>query len=440
FLRPRGKSELLLDLLLDPAIGLPDALFEAHLRLPAEHPPQPRVVGVAAAHALRAGDVALTQRDAGNLADDVGELVDRDQPIRTEIQRLAVVRCHQPLDALEAVADVAERSRLLAVAPDVDLALAGQLRRRHLAAHRRRRLLASAVPGAERTVDVVEAHDARLDPVVLTVMRAEPLCDQLLPAVGVLRLGRVGVFFLQRRHRGFGLLVLGVDARRRRIEIALHAGGARRLERVEVDQRVVVENQAVVRRDVAHAAHVGGERVDVIDAGSRGARVRRLAQIEDEELVGGRALVLGALDVDAADPVPLAFQIADEMMADESAGAGDEYPRHDCFAAIGIRHPVPNARSVTLRPGAACFRLNSAIRTSRSTRSTVARSNPAATISSAVWCRSTCRCRMSSSTSYGGSESWSVWFGRSSADGAFVSVASGMIGRPADSFRQRDTR
>ena len=39
--------------------------------------------------------------------------------------------------------------------------------------------------------------------------------------------------------------------------------------------------------------------------------------------------------------------------------------------AIGIRQPVPNARSVTFRPGAACLRLNSATRTSRSTRATV---------------------------------------------------------------------
>lgn len=78
---------------------------------------------------------------------------------------------------------------------------------------------------------------------------------------------------------------------------------------------------------------------------------------------------------------------------------------HSCFAAIGIRHPVPNARSVTFRPGAACFRLNSAARTIRSTRSTVAGSNPAATIADADSCRSMWRCRIGSSTSYGGSES-----------------------------------
>src|SRR5207253_2741164 len=49
------------------------------------------------------------------------------------------------------------------------------------------------------------------------------------------------------------------------------------------------------------------------------------------------------------------------------------------FAAIGIRQPVPNARSVTFNTGAACLRLNSACRTRRSTRVTVSGSKPAAT-------------------------------------------------------------
>ncbi len=52
-------------------------------------------------------------------------------------------------------------------------------------------------------------------------------------------------------------------------------------------------------------------------------------------------------------------------------------------AAIGIRHPVPKALSVTFNPGAACLRLNSAPRTSRRTRRTVSASKPAATIASA---------------------------------------------------------
>ena len=180
----RRRAEFLLHLLLDPAVGLADAFLERDPRLLTEHSAQPRVVGVASAHALRAGDVPLAQRDAGDLADDVGELVDRDQPILSEIQRLAVVGRHQPLDPFEAVADIAERSRLLAVAPDIDLALAGELRRRHLVAHRGRRLLAPPVPRPERPVDVVEADDARAASSVLRLMsellwRIRPWCAEM---------------------------------------------------------------------------------------------------------------------------------------------------------------------------------------------------------------------------------------------------------------------
>ena len=49
--------------------------------------------------------------------------------------------------------------------------------------------------------------------------------------------------------------------------------------------------------------------------------------------------------------------------------------RYSC-RTIGIRHPVPKAREVTLRAGAACFRLNSAARTSFRTRRTVGSSKP----------------------------------------------------------------
>ena len=110
---------------------------------------------------------------------------------------------------------------------------AGQLGDGDLAAHRGRRLLAAAVPGAERAEDVVEAHDARLEAVVLAVVRAEPLGDQLLPAVGVLR-RRPG----RRPPRfsgvdvGLVLQVLGVDAGRRGVEVAVARRSTRAASRV----------------------------------------------------------------------------------------------------------------------------------------------------------------------------------------------------------------
>ena len=162
------------------------------------------------------GSIGISAMSAMRL----GELVDREHPVLAEIERLAVVGAHQAVDALDAVVDVAERAGLLAVSPDLDLGVAGQLGDGDLAAQGGRGLLAAAVPGAERAEDVVEADGAGVEPVVLAVVLAEALDDELFPAVGVLGLGGIGVFLAQRLDVGVGLEVLGVDAGRRGVEVA----------------------------------------------------------------------------------------------------------------------------------------------------------------------------------------------------------------------------
>src|SRR5688572_19535236 len=96
------------DLRLDPGIRLRNSRLERHLRLPPQHLPEPVVVGVAAAHALRAVDVALGDRDAGGPGNHVSEVVDADQTVLAEIEWFAMRRVHQPLQPLHAVVDVAE--------------------------------------------------------------------------------------------------------------------------------------------------------------------------------------------------------------------------------------------------------------------------------------------------------------------------------------------
>jgi hypothetical protein len=66
------------------------------------------------------------------------------------------------------------------------------------------------------------------------------------------------------------------------------------------------------------------QRIDVLDLLHGLETVVPAAQVEEEELVGGRGRVLGALQVDAANPVPLLLEIAHQMMADEPAGPGDD--------------------------------------------------------------------------------------------------------------------
>ena len=57
------------------------------------------------------------------------------------------------------------------------------------------------------------------------------------------------------------------------------------------------------------------------------------AEVEEVELVGGRLLELGPLEVDAADPVALGLEVGDEVVADEAAGAGDDDARERAVVA-----------------------------------------------------------------------------------------------------------
>eukprot|EP00964_Phaeocystis_antarctica_P082132 scaffold51468_cov56-Phaeocystis_antarctica.AAC.4 len=152
------RAAELLDLRRDPGVRVAEPLLEGGRRRPAQHLLDEGVVRVAAADALGAGDVLDGQRLAAKLEDKLGHLVHRDHLVRADVERLLVVRHHQPQDALHRVVDVAEGARLLAVAPHLELLLRGD----RLAAEGGRRLLAAALPRAARAVDVVEAADARL--------------------------------------------------------------------------------------------------------------------------------------------------------------------------------------------------------------------------------------------------------------------------------------
>src|SRR5436190_16803640 len=120
---PRGDPALRAELALDPPVGVCQPLLERNLRLPLQHRPEARVVAVPPADPLRLGQVVPAQdglpRGAGH---EVHQLVDRHQPVGTEVERLRVPRSHQPDDALDTVIDVAVGARLVAVAPDLDLA------------------------------------------------------------------------------------------------------------------------------------------------------------------------------------------------------------------------------------------------------------------------------------------------------------------------------
>ena len=311
---------------LDPWIGARQALFQRDLRLPIERLSQLSIVGVAPPHPLRTRDVLLGDLGPGHFCNDVGELIDRHHAILPQVEGRVVPRAHQAEQPFQAIVDVTERAGLLAVPPDLHLSAARELRPRHLAAQRGGYLLATALPGAERPEDVVKANDPGLDVVLLPIVLAQSLADQLFPTVGILGRCRIGVFFLKRRHRGRSLEVFRIDARRGGVEIAADAVEAGRFERMGIDQEVVVQDAAVVAGDEAHAAHVGCQRIDLVDPACGLETVGPSAQVDDLELVGIGLGILGKLDVRAAYPVAVPLEQRHQVVPDESSGPRDENP------------------------------------------------------------------------------------------------------------------
>ena len=105
----------------------------------------------------------------------------------------------------------------------------------------------------------------------------------------------------------------------------------RGFQRVDVDQRIVVQNQRVMRADEPHAAHIGGQRVYLLDAARRLQAVLPAPQIQHLKLVGGGRRVFRILQVSAAHPVTSRLQIIHQVMADETAGTGHQNSRTHAF-------------------------------------------------------------------------------------------------------------
>jgi hypothetical protein len=237
---------------------------------------------------------------------------------------------------------------MLTITPDLDRLTgpgSGQL-----AAQRGGDLLPAAVERPVRAVDVVEPDDAGLHPELIGVVLAEPLADQLLPAIGVLGVGRVGVLLLQGGHVRVRLQVLGVDAGRGAVEVAGHALQPGRLDGVDVDEGVVAQDGGVVGGDEAHAAHVRGQRVHLVDVPGGQQALVPPAQVPQLELVGVHVGVLGTLEVDTPDPVAALLQIGDEVVADEPPGSGHQHPPVSVFA-----HSISHAVQVAIGSVLACL-------------------------------------------------------------------------------------
>ena len=233
---------------------------------------------------------------------------------------------HDLVDPDHAVVDEAEAARLRPVAPDLDPQVPGVLRLDHLAAHRGWSLLAPTEPRPVGPVDVVEPRDVRLEAALCPVFLAEHLRDQLLPPIAPLGHRRVGVRLLERQGVRALLEIRVVGAGRGREEVAPGAGPIGGLDHVRVDEDAAQALHAEVL-DEPHAAHVGGEVVDLDGTLGRADGVGLVAQVHREALDTRHALVpLGqGLSIDGPDPgVAKVVEVARERAGDEPARPGDD--------------------------------------------------------------------------------------------------------------------
>src|ERR1019366_6392555 len=144
-----------------------------------------------------------------------------------------------------------------------------------------------------------------------------------------LRICRKTVLFLQRCDVGILLFALRVNARGGREQKAPDVVLPGRFQHVGVDQCIVARNAGMECGDVADAAHISGQVVDLVKRTTSGHEALvPLAQIADFKLVRGRPLVFGILQVHSTYPVAFSFQTIDQVMSDKTASASYEDSRN----------------------------------------------------------------------------------------------------------------
>src|SRR5215469_3593055 len=83
---------------------------------------------------------------------------------------------------------------------------------------------------------------------------------------------------------------------------------------MDVDQHIVVHDHSFVVLDEPDPAHVRGEVVDLAGAADGALALLPATEVEQLELVGGRGLELGVLDIDPADPIALGLEALDQVV------------------------------------------------------------------------------------------------------------------------------
>ena len=86
-----------------------------------------------------------------------------------------------------------------------------------------------------------------------------------------------------------------------------------------------MHDHSLIVLDESDPPHVRGEVEDLINAARRLKAVAPTPEVQQLELIGARRLVLGNLDVDAADPIAAVLEVAHQVMTDKPASSGHQY-------------------------------------------------------------------------------------------------------------------
>ena len=259
-----------------------------------------------------------------NFGNNVRQLIDGQHAILSKIKRLVIVRLHELEDTCYAVIDIAERSCLVAIPPNINFRVASQFCYGNFATQSRRNLLASTRPCTCWPKNIVEARDARLQSILFVVVHSESLDDQLLPTVCILRVRGIGILFLERDNVGLHLTVFGIDTRGRCEQKTVHAVYVSCFKAMDVHEQVVVQDLRVVGGNKPHSSHVGRQGIDLIHTARGLQAIIPAPQVEQLEFVSVLWAELRVLDVHSAYPVARFLQVCDQMMADETTGTGDK--------------------------------------------------------------------------------------------------------------------
>ncbi len=177
----------------------------------------------------------------------------------------------------------------------------------------------------------MEARNADIETVIPGKSQVQALAEQFLPAVLAVRIRRIGSVLGQKGVVGIGLIVLRIDAGRRRIENAPGPGIVDALQQINVDARGVVHHRGVMRsgENVPRPAHVRRQLIYAVKGLIEHCQPdRMIAEIGDHKIVRIRGAEFRILHINAAHPKAFPLQIANQVMADETASAAHECRFH----------------------------------------------------------------------------------------------------------------